>query len=290
MFSYSCFGEHIISAVPLPLDRATAVSTPPIRILSGGVLSSDYSSNPPIDFEVREDTLHLYYPQLGAFALSRDNGIQVFPETISPKPYFYRFIAMNILALSLAMRERLVLHGSSVIGPAGQMLLMGDSGAGKSTLALGLHRQERPLVCDDVSVINLAHSPYVERGVPYLKAWPDTLSAMNIDATSLSLLSDTLSKRIVPFTPATATAGLSAICVLEIADVVSLEPLPFSAAFEALIRHTFMPRSIDILGLQRVHFSNLAALLKQVQVYRITRTPEFQSLQVCVDLIKRTFI
>ncbi|MEM1095883.1 MAG: hypothetical protein AAGJ10_14895 [Bacteroidota bacterium] len=284
MFLYSCFGERVASAFPLPLEAAP-LGTSSVSILPGVASYSLPNINAGLNFELRGRNLQLYYADAGNFVLDPTGHIYATALQEPPSPFFYRFIAMNMLGLLLMMRGRLVLHGSGVATTDGQALIVGKSGAGKSTLTLALHAAGYPLVCDDVAVINIEKRPYAERGVPYVKAWGDALHTLNIPAQPLEQLSAQVQKRLVPFTPATLAGGLRRIYVLEPAERVTLEPMPFAGAFEHLVRHTFMPRGLELVGQQQRHFADLASLLRHVEVYRITRTSDFTSLAECVALI-----
>lgn len=284
MATYSCFGEHIASDLPLVLEKVP-FAPPSITVSFGGLRPIAENEAEEPQFTLQSGKLHLRYPESGTFTLDKQGFIHATSAFDPPTPFFYRFVGMNMTALLLAMRGRLVLHGSTVSAPSGQALIVGRSGAGKSSLSLALHQSGFPLVCDDISVIRAGSHLSVERGVPYLKAFSDSLTALDVSSKDVDRLTEHGPKRLVPFTPDAANLPLRAIYVLDTSTTVSVQRLSFAEAFTALTHHTFLSRSLDLLGLQRTHFSNVQNLLRQVDVFRITRTTDFRSLDDCIRII-----
>ncbi|MBW0143743.1 hypothetical protein [Sphingomicrobium clamense] len=94
----------------------------------------------------------------------------------------------QVLGTLLVQRGRLALHANAVVLPNGKGLaaFAGPSGAGKSTLAAMLERRGYDMFCDDLLAIDGASgTPMVDRGVPRIKLWRETLDHLGISAADL---------------------------------------------------------------------------------------------------------
>ena len=89
-----------------------------------------------------------------------------------------------VLGTLLVQRGRLALHANAVVLPSGDGLaaFVGPSGAGKSTLAAMLDRRGHDMFCDDLLSIDPTGTvPMVDRGVPRVKLWRETLDHLAVD-------------------------------------------------------------------------------------------------------------
>lgn len=288
MHAYICFGKTILSEFALPLEERSTLGPPDISVILNPSLSHDSRACPEQPaFKIGDDALLVSYAGAGTFRLTPSaKTIEVAPIAATPARLSLPYVTTNLIAVLQGLSdERLILHGSTVSLPHGQVLIMGESGAGKSTLTLRLLQDGYALVSDDIAVINQQTKAFVERGAPYTKVFEDSLERLNIASDNHPLLGEGSLKRIVAFTPALKKQILHRIYILEPSQDVGQEPLSHVHAFEHLVRHSFLPRSIDLLGNQKNHFSRVSRLLSGTPVYRITRTHDFDSLDACAALI-----
>lgn len=65
------------------------------------------------------------------------------------------FLLGNALAIMLTQRNKIVLHGSTLVNGNETFLVCGGSGSGKSTLSMALIDKGKELMSDDISVIDI---------------------------------------------------------------------------------------------------------------------------------------
>jgi hypothetical protein len=92
------------------------------------------------------------------------------------------------LALALAQRSLLVLHGSCVAIDGEAICLLGQSGVGKSTLAAALQAAGHVLVSDAMTAIRVGESavPHAVPGWPVLKLWPNTVNHLGLERQTMA--------------------------------------------------------------------------------------------------------
>lgn len=92
-----------------------------------------------------------------------------------------------VMGTLLIQRERLLLHANAVVLPdgAGIAAFVGPSGAGKSTIAALFARSNFDLFGDDLIAVRFEGGPMVDRGIPRVKLWRDTLDHLAVGADDL---------------------------------------------------------------------------------------------------------
>jgi hypothetical protein len=213
------------------------------------------------------------YPGAATFEIRDGREIVVDPGAGMTQAVLRLFILGPALAVALHQRGRLVLHGSAVLIDQEAVLFLGCSGEGKSTLAAALHARGHPLLTDDVAALALDRAdPEVFPGYPFLRVWPDTVSALGESSADLPRLHPRLEKR---GRPSHAEFPRHAVRVRRIYILdrsrgrgPAIEPLAPQAAFVELVRHSFGARSLVPLHPER-HFTQCTQLAGRASVSRL---------------------
>ena len=150
------------------------------------------------------------------------------------------------LVLALALRSVWSLHASAVTCNGQAIAFLGESGQGKSTLAAHL-ASTMQLVVDDILPVTLTDSG--------LTCWPHFPQLkLPLDAQPGPSLPESLPVRH--------------ICLLDISEQISLQPISSSEATQTLLRHTAGTRLFPP-GLLAEHLSFCAQAAGKIQVSRL---------------------
>ncbi|MGD9703396.1 MAG: hypothetical protein AB7Q42_00435 [Acidimicrobiia bacterium] len=198
-----------------------------------------------------------------------------------------------VLPRYLALRGDHVLHGSSVGGRTGALVLVGSSGAGKSTLAASLVAAGWQLLGDDAAVVLSIHG--VDHVVPSGTSLRLYTDAANAAFDSLPQLGPPMaywsSKRLLsPMDNALPTAQqpllLRAVVeLLEGTGSPSLIRLDGGASFELLARSSFdLPDDTVMAGLRLLE--RWAPLAGRVECYRLVRRFDLDALRDIGDVLR----
>ena len=188
-----------------------------------------------------------------------------------------RFVAL------LGMR---VLHGSSVAGPAGAVVLVGRSGAGKSTMATFLTARGRHLLGDDAAVIvdidGVAH--VVPSGTSLRLHEESADAALPNEPVFGPPMAQWSAKRLVsPSDNAlvVAEAPTRLLAVVELVESTDERPalvrLDGGESFELLARNSFdLPDDSPTAGIALL--DRWTPLASRVPAYRLTRRHDLSEL------------
>ena len=103
------------------------------------------------------------------------------------------FLLGNALAVMLTQRNKIVLHGSTLVMGDKTFLVCGDSGAGKSTLSMALQDKGAQMMADDISVIDVDKADgccYAYSGFPEQKLCRDAAIRQGYDLQKLNYVNE----------------------------------------------------------------------------------------------------
>ncbi|WP_370238688.1 HPr kinase/phosphorylase [Brevundimonas sp.] len=151
----------------------------------------------------------------------------------------------TVVAIILAWRGLVPLHGSAVEIGGQAVLLAGPSGAGKSTLCDALVRRGGKLVSDDLSVMKPVAdggTPVLLPGRPAIRLFPDGAPSAEIKQLHPA-----------PMVDPTQTVPLSSLVLLQPSAVSGGLP----GASEALSRQLFRPQWMQVLPHRQTRLASL---------------------------------
>ncbi len=187
----------------------------------------------------------------------------------------------SVLSFWLELREIPVLHAAVVVIGSGAVAFLADNKGGKSSLAASLMRRGCELLSDDILPVRFSDDRcFAEPGYPQMRLWPDQAGHFLGRYEHLERVDPPLTKRRVPV----GADGLGMFCErpkplsclyipsrrsTEEGCEVEIQPVPMAEALIELVRHSFVPHSVQALGLQPQRLSRLSRILGQVPVRRL---------------------
>lgn len=185
-----------------------------------------------------------------------------------------------VLSLWNEVHGRPALHASAVAVDGHAVGFLATKKGGKSTLAAALMKEAGcPLLTDDILVLDEDAGRVVGRpSYPQMRMWTDQARHFVGQATALPRVVPDLSKRRVPVGPngfgtfREAAAPVTHLFLPERrpeASSVRMLPVSPQNAVRALIRHAFLPHTVDHLNLASLRLPLLTTLVEQVRMHRL---------------------
>lgn len=164
MFYYFVYGLKVQSNIKFPqlfaCDEDNTQSPELfIEVSSGDSMKKKLvdPQNPDVNVGKTENGMW-FYNQAGTFLLEHKDGISHMKcEKYDgvPDDLVRAFFLGNCIAIIMTYREKIVLHGSTVVMGDKTVLVCGDSGTGKSTTSMALLDMGGKLLSDDISVLDV---------------------------------------------------------------------------------------------------------------------------------------
>lgn len=172
MHFYRAYGLNICSEIHIP-EFPEGKSLADVIIKLGNVdlpLSNEIIINGR-HFQVTNDSVYLFWNDVGKFKVSHGKEIIVDPTSNVDANTLNQFIVGSAMAVLLNQRGYLILHASAVNVDGYTIAFLGESGIGKSTIADALYLKGYPIITDDVlaAQTNKENKPLIIPSFPYLK-------------------------------------------------------------------------------------------------------------------------
>jgi hypothetical protein len=182
-----------------------------------------------------------------------------------------------VLGLLLRMRGRSCLHASVVAVGEQAIGFAGAAGAGKSTIAAAFARAGRPVLSDDLLVLNRGAEGFrAEPGYSRLRLWPESACGLYGSADALARLTPGWEKRYIDLAAEGSfceqTLPLAAIYVLgdrlEGGGEAAVEPISARDALLSLVANAYtghLPGAAE----RRIDFERFSRLRSAVPIRRL---------------------
>ena len=296
MYHYWGFGLHISSDIQFPELLTYNFTSSDVEFISGTIPSriegETFSAG---NFTYQINSRELIFISRDTAKYYAENGNSVWVE-VNNSGETLREVRLHMLATVMAaillQRNRIPIHASAIKRNDSLILLTGDSGAGKSTSLAGLLKKGHTIFSDDIVVAHkkedqvLAHASY-----PMIKMWNDSIEKINHPM---------FDDRTFPIRAGMDKYGLffhdrfdtnpypiSKIFILKCGPDKELKSkkLAGADAFNSFMKQIYRPMLIKGNKQRRLCFELISEILKNGQVFEITR-PEECNPDVLVDFIE----
>ena len=267
---------------------------PDVRITVGDVPPFEASvSLNGISFHAAPGVMLLAVDGIARYREEDGCAIVVEPDPVASPERIGAFLFGSVFGALLHRRGIIPMHGSAVGTPGGECaLIVGAPGAGKSTLTALLEERGRQVVADDVSALSSGSDGLVRLrpGPPRLKLSTEVLRRLGKDLDSLCGVGPLFDKFQLPTTqPVPGGQSFVVRWVFELTLGVCnrlMPPVQGLAKVRSLVKHTYRPRLVEILGDRKVYFERLSALARQVVFAELSRSDDLSEVHRLVDLVE----
>lgn len=292
MFSYFAYGLNISSEIALPEFKAVESSGWDLKITinsakqPGDIISSEMLAQ-AVTIQLNRNKAVVYVRGTGVFIVEQGKQITVVPDDQSQELLIRFHLVGTIMAIALYQRNFLVLHASAVKINGGAVAFLGVSGEGKSSTAAAFVTHGYSIITDDVAPIDLTTTPCViHPGFPQVKIGAAMAEVLGYEYNRLHAVHTFKEKRALKPRKGFSLdpVPLKRIYVLQTADKFEIAPINPSEAVTEIVRHsrpTTLYHSADA-----THFFQCANLVKQHQVYRLSRPKDLSLLPELIEFVE----
>lgn len=287
LYHYHAFGLRIASELEIPeLHRGSPPADVEIRYRP--------SPNPPLT--EGDNWMHVEPGRtsirLEDIQFTVDEGRSILIETDPgvPSHDIRVWLLGSVMAILLHQRGYLPIH-ANVVALKGDRAaaFAGDSGDGKSTLAAWFDGRGHRVLADDLCAIRTRSdgTPELFEGIPRVKLWADTLSALGRSSEGLEKVASDLDKYHVPMSSHGAAGSLDPL-TLERFYVLdrAAEGMPFrispvsgALAARAILANAFRWEFGQRIQEPRAQFDQSLALARHARVFRVERRWGFDQFE-----------
>jgi hypothetical protein len=198
------------------------------------------------------------------------------------------------MAAIIHQRKLIPLHASGIITDDGVVLIVGHSGAGKSTTIKALTIKGHKIFTDDVCVLKLINEKVFSiPSYPMMKLWESSFDLLEIDTKNKTdkIWSDT-DKYGIFFHEDFISSWQPVIKIFKIekSDTVVEVMIIKQSGIESFItigENTYRNHYVEPMKLNTLHFTIVNNLLKQCEVYKVTRPADTDSISAVVKIIEK---
>ena len=199
-------------------------------------------------------------------------------------------LAGTVWAGLLLQRGIVTFHASAAEFEAGAALFLGRSGAGKSSLLGALLKRGRAMLADDVAgvVLDAGGRPVALPAYPRLRLCEDAVDALGWrgQAREREWMQSEKYRMPVPRFRASPLRVCALFLLAGHGNGIGIEPVPPSAAVEALGMRAWRKPLVVGLGRRQAHFRVVAAMAQQAPVARVVRPSRPLRLGALADRIE----
>lgn len=298
-YSYKVYGLKVDSYIEIPelLLREREEDLNDIVTIYFGQVTSEIREkvNKGEVRSIKKDSFWQFYERVGIIWIMQGKNVIVDPIENYNKELLKNTIISNTLGFLLLQRERIAIHGSTVVIDKGAVVITGACGAGKSTLTLELEKMGNKFLSDDIVAVDPNDNNSVELGFPYHKLCEDVVDKLNIERSALSSCKGAYETKYIVADKENFSfekAPIKVIYEVEASAVEELEIIELHSTekLQRLLRNIYR---VDLIsssgGFSSTYFKEYVKLTKEIKYFKITRPRHKDTLQEIVNLINNTF-
>lgn len=202
------------------------------------------------------------------------------------------YLTYSCLGFIMIQREKIALHGGTVIIDGKAIIITGERGAGKSTLTTALRESGFKFLSDDVAAISECEPLKVQHGFPYEKLCADAMNKFNYDKKNYkSFMGDEQIKYLVPAIDDFCLNDVPLACVIELEQrdiaTVQIEEVKGIEKLNNIIKSIYRGEYLDyIQGISANYMKKCISISKDIKYYKIIRPKNEFTVYDQIELVE----
>ena len=295
MFNYIAFGLHIASEIEFPelfpdsqtnpADVSITIGKTPENLTAGKIDN--------VELWITPEEYLIHYKDIGWYYASNGKEIIVQPCSKSDPKLIRLYLLSNAMAAIIHQRKLIPFHASGIFIKGGIALITGPSGSGKSTTLKALTTRGHKIFTDDVCVLKEKDETILATpSYPMIKLWKESFDLLSLgDEQRTHGLYQHSNKFGVFFHDQFVSSWEPPLKIFNIekldsAEKVTLSKPEGSNAFKLIGENTYRNHYVEAMKLNSLHFKLVSGLVKQCDVFTLTRPLHTDSISQIVSMIE----
>ena len=281
---YRTYGLNIESEIEIPefmsiKNEETKEFTGSLVKMSYGVMEDNIKAlidkGQMIGFT--ENKLWFHIKDVATYYVANGDTVICEPCENPDKQLINVFLMCSCLGFIMIQRDKVAIHGGTIVIDDKAIIITGDRGAGKSTLTTALRLKGYPFIADDVAGTVLEDVPMINPGFPYQKLCEDAMDRMGYDKEScVSFTGDGKTKYMIPAHEQFIEhdVNLHGIFELTVGDVesVQIEEVKGNEKLSKIIANIYRTEFLTRMGgMKPKYMKQCIDIARHIKFYKITR-------------------
>lgn len=279
----SCYHSHSTSTVKICYGTMPESIK---SIMEEGILSS-FSARGNVWFHIKG---------VGTYNIKNGDVITVEPCENADKQLLNVYLMCSCLGFIMIQRDKVAIHGGTVVINNKAVIITGDRGAGKSTLSTAFRQMGYNFLADDVAATIIDEIPMVNPGFPYQKLCEDAIDMLGYNKNMLkSFPCDDKIKYMVPARESFEEKDIELYAIYEITvgnvNDVQIEEIRGGEKMSKLMKNIYRGEFLNRLGgFTPKYFKQCLDIAKHIKFYKIIRPVNQFTVKRQIELIKNEIV
>lgn len=247
-----------------------------------------------ITCKLEKDSMWFSVNNVGHYYITKGKTIVVEPHENADKAQIKAFLLGSAFGFLLIQRNKLAIHGGTILIDDKAVIFTGDTGAGKSTMTAAFRAKGYSFMSDDVSVIGQFEdgTHIIYPGYPQQKLCKDAVKNMGYNPEDFVMIGDDREKYIIPAKESFVNNHTVIRAIIELSigdeDEVEISEVLGSEKIILLMKNIYRIEVTRFAGLSREYFRKCLDTVKNIPIYKLKRPRERHTVEEQISIILST--